>query len=207
MSVDGAGRDRLGRRRVLLGLLGASALPVLSACGGGYEPLPDPMRPGSRLDRLMSTVDPYLDITNAHTDERVALRFADDGRYDARALQRLHWIFRDWREGSSPEIDRRVYWGLAAISDAARKDGHSGQITLLSGFRTKRTNNMLRARGSGASSNSYHLRRRAADIRVAGVESGEVAEYAEWLQIGGVGRYPGSGFTHVDSGPIRTWNG
>ncbi len=207
MTSQGEAACRLGRRRVLLGIGAAGALPLLSACGERLEPLPEPWRPGSRLDSLVPSVDSYLDITNAHTQERVALRFAEDGRYDGQALRRLHWIFRDWRDGRSPEIDRRVYWALAAISDAARHDGHSGKITLLSGFRTKRTNNMLRARGSGASSNSYHLRRRAADIRVDGVESGQIADYAEWLQVGGVGRYSGSGFTHVDSGPIRTWNG
>jgi uncharacterized protein YcbK (DUF882 family) len=34
----------------------------------------------------------------------------------------------------------------------------------------------------------------------------QVADYAEWLQIGGVGRYHGSDFVHVDSGPVRTWS-
>ena len=32
------------------------------------------------------------------------------------------------------------------------------------------------------------------------------ADYAAWLQVGGIGRY-GSGFTHIDSGPVRTWQG
>lgn len=202
-----AGEGCVGRRNLLMGLGATAALPLLAGCGGGLEPLPDPWRPGSRLDGVVGSVDPYLDITNAHTGERVALRFAEDGRTDRRALRRLHWIFRDWREDRAPEIDSRLYWGLAAISDAARRQGYSGQVTLLSGFRTKRTNNMLRSRGGGAASNSYHLRRRAADIRLEGVPAGQVADYAEWLQVGGVGRYGGDGFTHIDTGPIRTWNG
>lgn len=207
MRTGTAAEGRFGRRRLLQGLGATAALPLLAGCGGGLEPLPSPWRPGSRLDSMIPATDPYLDITNAHTGERVALRFASNGDYDRRALRQLNWVFRDWRQDKSPEIDPRVYWALAAISGAARADGHSGQLTLLSGFRTKRTNNMLRREGTGAASNSYHLRRRAADIRLAGVEAGEVADYAEWLQIGGVGRYPGSKFTHVDSGPIRTWNG
>lgn len=198
---------RLGRRNVLRSLGVGLTLPLLAGCGQRYEPLPSPWRPGSRLDSVVQGIDPYLDITNAHTGERVVTRFARNGRYDNRAIRKLDWLFRDWRRNEAPEIDPRLYWSLAAISDAARNDGHSGQMTLLSGFRTKRTNEMLRARGGGAASNSYHLRRRAADIRLEGVEAGEVADYAEWLQVGGVGRYPGERFTHLDSGPIRTWNG
>jgi uncharacterized protein YcbK (DUF882 family) len=200
-----AGRN-LGRRDILRTLGGGLALPLLSGCGMGYEALPDPSRPGSRLDSVMRSTDSYLDITNQNTGERVALRFMDDGHYDRRAIQRLDWLFRDWRDNKDPEIDPRIYWALAAMSDASRREGHSGQITLLSGFRTKRTNNMLRSKGAGAASNSYHTRRRAADIRLDGVPMEQVADYAEWLQVGGVGRYHGSNFTHIDTGPTRTWS-
>lgn len=207
MSPVTPGGIRLGRRDVLRVLGGGAALPLLSACAPRYEPLPSPSRPGSRLDSLMPVTDSYLDVTNANTGESLALRFIDNGNYDERAVRRLDWLFRDWREDRDPEIDPRVYWTLAALSDAARRDGQSGRITLLSGFRTKRTNNMLRGKSSGVASNSYHTRRRAADIRIEGVPMEQVADYAEWLQVGGVGRYPGSDFTHLDSGPIRTWRG
>lgn len=200
------GNGLLGRRDVLRTLGGGLVLPLLSGCGMGHEALPDPSRPGSRLDSVMRVTDSYLDVTNANTGERLALRFIDDGNYDRRAMRRLNWLFRDWREDRDPEIDPRIYWALAALSDAARREGHSGRITLVSGYRTKRTNNMLRSQGKGAASNSYHTRRRAADIRVEGVPMEQVADYAEWLQVGGVGRYPGSSFTHVDSGPTRTWS-
>lgn len=207
MTDETLAKDRFGRRDLLRGAAAATLLPLLGACGAGYEPLPSPWRPGSRLDSVIRGTDTYLDITNAHTGERVALRFMEGGALKKRAVRRLDWVFRDWRQDESPEIDPRVYMGLAAISYRARQYGHSGKITLLSGFRTRRTNDMLRAQGAGASSNSYHLRRRAADIRLEGVPQEEIAAYAEWLQVGGVGRYPSSGFTHVDSGPMRTWVG
>lgn len=206
MTTDDAAAGRFGRRDILRGLGAGLALPLLAGCGGGYEPLPPPSRPGSRLDQVMTRVDSYLHITNAHTGDQVAMRFLEDGRYNRRAIRQLNWIFRDWRQNESPEIDPRVFWGLAAISDAARYDGYSGEITLLSGFRTKKTNNALRSNGTGVASNSYHTRRRAADIRVDGVPMEVVADYAEWLQVGGVGRYA-AGFTHIDTGPTRTWNG
>ena len=206
MTVETTAKGRLGRRDLLRGFGGAALLPLLGACAANYEKLPGPMRPGSRLDSLMGAIDPHLDITNAHTNERVNLRFYEGGTYNRRAIRQFDWLFRDWRRNESPDIDPRVYWGLAAIADAARKQGHSGQITLLSGFRTKQTNDMLRRQGGGASSSSYHMRRRAADIRLDGIPPSEIADYATWLQVGGVGRY-GSGFTHIDSGPIRVWQG
>lgn len=101
-------------------------------------------------------------------------------------------------------MDRRIYWSLTALSDSVRRNGHSGEITLLSGFRTPQTTRHLQSGGVGAASKSYHMRRRAADIRFEGIPPEQVADMAEWLQVGGVGRY-GSAFTHIDSGPIRTW--
>ncbi len=140
----------LDRRNVLRTLGGGLALPLVAGCAPRYEALPSPSRPGSRLDSVMPSTDSYLDITNQNTGESLALRFIDDGNYDRRAIHRLDWLFRDWRENKDPNIDPRIYWGLAALSDAARRDGHSGKITLLSGFRTKRTNTMLQRQGKGA---------------------------------------------------------
>jgi uncharacterized protein YcbK (DUF882 family) len=206
MDMGSPAASRFSRRGLICALGAGLAAPLLSGCAGpGYDKLPSPVRTGSRLDGLISRVDSYLDVTNAHTGERVVLRFMEDGRTNSRALRRLDWVFRDWRDGEDPDIDQRIYWSLAALSDTARRQGHSGRITLLSGFRTSQTTQLLQSRSGGASSNSYHMKRRAADIRLEGVDMEQVAAMAEWLQVGGVGRY--AGFTHIDSGPIRTWRG
>jgi len=207
MDTGTPAEGRFNRRGLLCALGARVAAPLLSGCAAGasYEKLPSPMRTGSRLDGLISRVDSYLDITNAHTGERVALRFMEDGQTSRRALRRLDWVFRDWRDGENPDMDPRIYWGLAALSSTARGQGHSGRITLLSGFRTPQTTRLLQSQSGGASSNSYHMKRRAADIRLEGVDMEQIAAMAEWLQVGGVGRY--AGFTHIDSGPIRTWRG
>ena len=193
-------------RRGLLGGLGASlAVPLVSGCGGrAYDALPPPTRANTRLDSLFPRVASYLSIKNAHTDERVAVRFMKDGRPRRRALRRLDWVFRDWRHDEAPDMDQRIYWSLAALTDQARRNGHSGEITLLSGFRTPKTTHLLQRQGVGAATKSYHTKRRAADIRFEGIPPEQVSDMAEWLQVGGVGRY-GSRFTHIDSGPIRTW--
>ncbi|CUH40958.1 Peptidase M15 [Jannaschia seosinensis] len=205
MNTESPSAGRFNRRGLLCALGAGLTTPILSGCGGrGYEKLPPPTRSGTRLDNVFPRGDSYLDIRNAHTDERVAVRFMEDGRPNQSALRRLDWVFRDWRGGEAPDIDHRIYWSLAALSNTARRRGHSGQITLLSGFRTPQTTRLLQSRGGGATSNSYHMRRRAADIRFEGIPPEQVADMAEWLQVGGVGRY-GSAFTHIDSGPLRTW--
>ncbi|ETW13875.1 hypothetical protein ATO8_03256 [Roseivivax marinus] len=205
MTTPPVSAGRFGRRRFLCTLGAGLTAPLVSGCGfRREEPLPSPARSGTRLDSVFPRVDSHLNIRNAHTGEHVAVRFMADGRERRRALRKLDWIFRDWRDEEAPDIDRRIYWTLAALSNEAKRNGHSGEITLLSGYRTMHTTQLLQSKSTGASSTSYHMRRRAADIRFEGIPPEQIARLAEWLEVGGVGRY-GSRFTHIDSGPIRTW--
>ncbi|ETX15636.1 membrane protein [Roseivivax halodurans JCM 10272] len=205
MSTHPVSAGRIDRRRLLATLGAGLSVPLVAGCGiRSHEPLPDPSRPGTRLDAMVRDVDSHLNVVNAHTGERVAVRFMSGGRERRGALRKLDWIFRDWRDEEAPDIDRRVYWALAALSNSAKRNGHSGEITLLSGYRTAHTTQLLQSQSAGASSTSYHMRRRAADIRFEGIPPQEVARLAEWFEVGGVGRY-GSRFTHIDSGPVRTW--
>ncbi len=161
--------------------------------------------PGGRLDDLLSTIDPHLEVANVNTGEHMATDFVERGSYDDRALNGLDWFFRDWRNDQGTVMDRRIYWALAAVAAYARRQGASGRIMLVAGFRSPESTNLLRASGGGASSNSFHMRGRAADIQVEGMPTEEVAGYAQWLQLGGVGYDPDEGFTHIDTGPVRLW--
>jgi len=66
---------------------------------------------------------------------------------------------------------------------------------------------MLRSRSSGVARNSLHMQGQAADLRVEGRSVRQVAAAAESCSAGGVGRYSGSNFTHMDCGPVRSWGG
>ena len=74
-------------------------------------------------------------------------------------------------------------------------------ITITSGYRSPSHNKKV-----GGVTGSYHTKGMAADIIISGVAPKKVAQYAESLNMGGIGLY--SGFTHVDtrSGKSR-WNG
>ena len=75
------------------------------------------------------------------------------------------------------------------------------------GYRSAATNAMRHRQSSGVASNSYHIKGKAIDFRIAGVPLTKVKAAAENLSNGGVGYYPTSNFIHVDTGPVRTWKG
>ena len=78
-------------------------------------------------------------------------------------------------------------------------------LEILSAYRTKKTNNMLRARSRGVARDSYHIKGMACDITLKSRSTRQVQRAALSLHGGGVGRYSRSGFVHVDSGPERSW--
>ena len=78
---------------------------------------------------------------------------------------------------------------------------------LLSGYRSPKTNAMLRRRSSGVAKNSLHLKGQAADLRLASRSVNQMARAASSCHAGGVGRYSGSNFVHMDCGVVRSWGG
>ena len=196
---------RLDRRKLLAGAASLAALS-LSLCSParaaeGLPPgKPGPSRPGSRLDSLFRDIEPVLEMRNHASGEAVSVRFHDGSRYDRRAVEALNRFMRDFREDRAAQMDARLFWALAAISQAARLAGANSRIGFLSGYRTGKTNKAL----AGAARNSLHLEGRAVDFLIPGVPVERLAAYAEWLQIGGVGHYRDR-FVHVDTGPLRRW--
>lgn len=160
----------------------------------------------SRIEKLKPIISPELRLFNANTGEKISTVFWRDGYFVEQELRRIDWLMRDWREGEALAIDRNLLWGLAAIREAAMRDGHDGEIRFLSGYRSRKTNDMLRRNGHGAARNSFHIKAEAIDFSLPGVPVKPVSEYARWLEMGGVGYYPGS-FVHIDTGDLRHWTG
>lgn len=194
------------RRQLLLGAAAALAVGPLGLPAFAEE-APPPARPESRLDQLVSAIRPELRMFNANTNERMSTRFFGPTGYDPVEIRRINWFMRDWRQAETRQVDVRLLWALAAIRQAAMKDGHDGEIRFLSGYRTRKTNDLLRSQGYGAAEDSLHIRARANDFSLPGVPVSDVAKYALWLEVGGVGEYRRSGFVHIDSGRVRSWRG
>lgn len=141
-------------------------------------------------------------LYNIHTKEELDVVYWADGEYLPKAINSLAWFLRDWRTNTSTEMDPELYDFLARLYD---KVGTQNPVHVISGYRTKKTNDALRAGGGGQARKSQHVLGKAIDIAIPGVSTKTLRDEAIALKKGGVGYYPKSGFVHIDTGPIRQW--
>jgi len=139
---------------------------------------------------------------NGRAGENIDMIYWIDGEYIRPALEEIAFFMRDWRNGQVHAIDSRTIDILTAAHSLLDT---SEPYTLLSGYRSPETNAMLRARSSGVARNSLHLRGEAADVRINSRSVSQIYNAARACNAGGVGRYSGSNFVHMDCGPVRTW--
>ena len=139
---------------------------------------------------------------SARTGERLDMIYWVEGEYIADALNEINLFMRDWRTNEVKQIDARTVDIMAAAHNLMDV---SEPYMLISGYRCPKTNAMLRSRSSGVAKNSRHLRGQAADLRLASRSVNQMARAAQSCNAGGVGRYTGSNFVHMDCGPVRTW--
>jgi uncharacterized protein YcbK (DUF882 family) len=177
------------RRRFLRLGLAALATPILSRLPAFAEPVP-----------LLPDRD--LSFFNTHTGESAAEEYCRAGCLDGPSLGRINNILRDFRTGEIKDIDVRL---LDLLNALARKTAADVPFHVISGYRSRQTNNYLRAHGRGISPNSLHMAGRAIDIRVPGLALRDLYRAAVSLRGGGVGFYPDSDFIHMDVGRVRMW--
>jgi uncharacterized protein YcbK (DUF882 family) len=205
--------EKLSRRNLLLGGAAASSALILpkpmqagitgAICvpsGGGYgsagtgfdDDFDDdfigevPMDgPGERSVYL-------LNPRNGETFNRT---YVVDGQYVPEALEAYNWFARDWRDNDPRNMDPGL---LDIIWKMTQMLGVTAPWKMTSGYRNPRSNAKV-----GGAKNSYHMRGRANDLQHS--QRGPRAVYGAAMKIaaGGVGRY--NSFTHIDTGPHRTW--
>jgi len=175
------------RRRLLLGL------GVLAVAG---------VVPKGRASVVADTR--ILQLHNLHTGERCESCYWSDGRYQKSELRKLDRTLRDFRTNQMVTMDRALYEQLHYLQMML---GDEREFEIISGYRSPATNEMLRQHSSGVAKNSYHTKGQAIDIRMPGVPLEKLHQLALSMKAGGVGYYPGSQFVHIDTGPVRHWNG
>ena len=143
-------------------------------------------------------------LRNAHNGERADVCYYSGGRLRASGLAELNHFLRDWRTGEVARMDPALFDTLAQIHAATEADKRA-HFTLISGYRSPKTNGRLRRHSSGVATKSQHMRGKAVDIALQNVRLSGVHKAALSLQAGGVGYYPSDGFVHVDTGPVRRW--
>lgn len=144
-----------------------------------------------------------LRMLHAHTGERLDVTYFERGHHLPDALAEVDRFLRDFRTGDVHPIDPGV---LDLAFDLAQASGRPlGTFEIVSGYRSPRTNAMLRGASQGVASRSLHLQGKALDLRLSGVAAGQLRDLAVALRGGGVGFYPASDFVHVDTGRVRRW--
>ncbi len=145
-----------------------------------------------------------LSIYNIHTKETSTVTFKKDGAFIPEGLVKLNQAMRDWRRNEPTKMDPKL---IDLIWEIHRELGSKEPVHLISGYRSRRTNNGLRKRVGGQARNSRHILGKAADIHFPDVPAKRIRNSALVRQRGGVGYYPKSGvpFVHVDTGRVRHW--
>ena len=179
-------------RRGLLGAFAATAIsaaPTFSNAAGFLRGAGDIRR---------------LRMYSSKTGESVNTIYWIEGEYITDALAEINYLMRDWRNSQIKPIDTRTIDIMAASHNIM--DVNEPYL-LLSGFRSASTNAMLRRQSRSVARNSLHVKGQAADLRLATRSVSQMAKAAQSCAAGGVGRYYGSNFVHMDCGDVRTWKG
>lgn len=180
-------RKPVGRRALLgLGLTAAAGI-AWPQIGWGKA-----IRNGERL----------LSFHHLHTGENLRVAYWRDGTYESEALAEINRHLRDFRTGESNSISPKLLDFLHALRTEA---GSSDPFHVISGYRSPKTNAMLRKKSSGVAKKSLHMRGMAVDVSLPGRDLRQLRDAAKRLERGGVGYYAKSGFIHLDVGAVRSW--
>ncbi|WP_293576999.1 DUF882 domain-containing protein [Phaeobacter sp.] len=179
-------------RRALLGAFAATsviAAPTFSNAAGFLRGAGDIRR---------------IRMYSGRTGEKIDMIYWIDGKYVKDAVKEVNYFMRDWRSDDVKDMDLRTIDIMAAahnLMDATEP------YMLLSGYRSPKTNAMLRSRSRGVAKNSLHMRGQAADLRLSSRSVSQMAKAAMACRAGGVGKYARSNFVHMDCGVVRSWRG
>jgi len=191
------------KRSRFLKIVFASA--ILLASSAAHAQVPDVMRDvkSAAPPSATTTQEHRLVLYNTHTAERLEIVYRRGDQFVPSALTKLDYFLRDHNTNDVRHFDPRLY---DTLSDLAASIGHpGGQIDIVCGYRTPRTNESLRAHTTGVAKNSLHIQAEAIDLRMPGVDTLKLRRAALALKRGGVGYYPHSDFIHVDVGRVRQW--
>ena len=160
------------------------AHPVLAAVG-----------PGAAEHHILS-------FYNIHTGEALKTCYRAHGKLIHRAVNRISHIMRDHRTGEIKPVDPKL---LDLLHHLVIEIRPRSPISIISGYRSPRTNESLRKITTGVAKKSLHIQGRAIDIRIPGYQTSALRQLAINLHSGGVGYYSKSDFVHLDTGPIKVW--
>jgi uncharacterized protein YcbK (DUF882 family) len=141
---------------------------------------------------------------NIHTKETLTSVYKRNGKFVPAEMEKINWILRDWRRDEATTMDPELIDLLWAIHTEL---GSKEPIHIISGYRSRATNDMLRRTVGGQAQQSRHILGKAADVHFPDVPLKRLRYSALIHEKGGVGYYPTSAipFVHVDIDRPRAW--
>jgi uncharacterized protein YcbK (DUF882 family) len=187
-----------------------NAAPAAQAEMTGMAPPPD-IFDAQVLDLDFWLKPRTLTVIRPQSGERAKVLYWKDGEVIDAAYQELCHIMRDVNGKETAPIDPKLFetlWGTQAF---VARYGIEQPLEILSGYRTAKSNNRLIEQGIPAARQSLHIEGKAADIRIANLNSEVLGSLVRSFRQGGVGFYyregPKGGWIHADTGLKRTWKG
>ena len=145
-----------------------------------------------------------ISLHNIHTKETITVLYKQDGRYVPDAMEKVNWALRDWRQNEPTKMDPAL---IDLLWEVHTELGSKEPIHIISGFRSRGTNDMLRKTVGGQASESRHILGKAADVHFPDVPLKRLRYSSLVRERGGVGYYPTSAipFVHLDTDRVRHW--
>ena len=143
-----------------------------------------------------------ISFRNLHTGESFSGVYRVGNKYLPDAFEKINYVLRDFRTDDVFPIDPRLIDVMYTVHDLS---GSRNGFEIISGYRSPKTNTMLRKSSGGVAKKSYHMSGQAIDLRIPDFNSQRVRELAKSLNAGGVGYYRSSNFVHLDTGAVRSW--
>jgi uncharacterized protein YcbK (DUF882 family) len=157
---------------------------------------------------LHASADPARDRTisfyGVNTKETVTVQYMRNGKRIPEAMQKINWALRDWRKDEATQMDPEL---IDLIWEIHAELGSKEPIHIISAFRSRGTNDMLRRTVGGQASESRHILGKAMDVQFPDVPVRTLRYSALIRERGGVGYYPTSAtpFVHIDTDRVRAW--
>jgi uncharacterized protein YcbK (DUF882 family) len=152
-----------------------------------------------------------LSVIRPQSGEKARVLYWRDGEVIDSAYQELCHLMRDVNGKETAPIDPKLFetlWGTQAF---VARYGIEQPLEILSGYRTAKSNTKLIEQGVPAARQSLHIEGKAADIRIANLNSEVLGGLVRSFRKGGVGFYyragAKGGWIHADTGLNRTWKG
>ena len=145
-----------------------------------------------------------ISLFTVNAKESLTIQYMKDGKHIPEAMDKINWLLRDWRRDEKANMDPAV---IDLVWEIHNELGSKEPIHVISAFRSRATNDMLRRTVGGQASESRHILGKAMDVMFPDVPLKRLRYAGLVHERGGVGYYPTSGipFVHLDTDRVRAW--